>query len=268
MITVITVCKDALKGLKETMDSVSAQESAEFEYIVVDGDSTDGTKEFLSSCLEDCPGNVIFSYVSEKDSGIYDAMNKGVRLAKGEYVLFLNAGDSFCDSSIIMKFEKAVNEHDADAYYGDTLMHYYEGYGLFLESEALKLNPTMPFIHQSAIVKRSLLLEHPFDTSYKVCADLEFFYWMRKKDCKFMHCDFVVSCYDAREGLSENNPLKILKDNDRIFGRDKVPHYRMRNLYMQSRIIAVEVAKKIMPHNLLNRIHRKKRSAYIQWIDK
>ena len=91
MITVITVCKDALKGLKETMDSVSAQESAEFEYIVVDGDSTDGTKEFLSSCLKNCPGNVIFSYVSEKDSGIYDAMNKGVRLAKGEYVLFLNA---------------------------------------------------------------------------------------------------------------------------------------------------------------------------------
>ena len=267
MITVITICKDALEGLKETMESVSAQESGEFEYMVIDGNSTDGTKEYLSVYMENCPGNVIFSYVSEKDRGIYDAMNKGVRLAKGEYVLFLNAGDSFYDGSIITKFEKAVNGQEADAYYGDTLMHYYEGYGIYRESEAMKLNPVMPFIHQSAIVKRSLLLEHPFDMSYKVCADLEFFYWMRKKNCKFLHCDFVVSCYDAREGLSENNPVAILKDNDRIFGRDKMPHYRMRSFYMQSRIMAVEVAKKIMPQNLLNKIHRKKRT-YIQWIDK
>lgn len=267
MITVITVCKDAIAGLKETLASVSAQESGEFEYIVVDGNSTDGTKEFLSAYMENCSKNITFSYVSEEDSGIYDAMNKGVRRAKGEYILFLNAGDTFYDSSVITTFEKAVNEQDADAYYGDTLMHYYEGYGLYRESEALKLNPTMPFIHQSVIVKRDLLLEHPFDMSYKVCADLEFFYWMRKKECRFVHCDFVVSCYDAREGLSENNPLKILKDNDRIFGRDKMPHYRMRNLYLKSRIIAVEAVKKIMPHNLLNKVHRKKRT-YIQWIDK
>lgn len=266
MITIITICKNTVTGLKKTMDSVFAQESGDFEYVVVDGGSTDGSTELLSDYAGKCNRKNAFSYVSGKDSGIYDAMNKGVKLAKGEYVLFLNAGDCLYDTAAIAKFENAITGQDADAYYGDTLMHYPEGYGIYCESAAIKLNPTMPFIHQSVIVKRSLLLEHPFDLSYKVCADLEFFHWMRRKNCRFIHCNFIVSCYDARKGLSEDYPLMIALENDRIFGRDKNPHYWRRKLYSSVRITSIEIIKRLMPRNLLNRIHHRKRSSYIKWL--
>ena len=112
--------------------------------------------------------------VSEKDHGMVDAMNKGVRLCHGEYVLFLNGGDSFYDEHVIDELEHTIALYPADAIYGRTMMLFYEGRGIYNENEEHG-DPIMPFIHQSVIVKREHLLVHPFDLSYKILGDREFF---------------------------------------------------------------------------------------------
>ena len=92
--TIITVVLNGLEQLKFTMDGVLKQKFTDYEYVIIDGGSQDGTVEFLEDMtMKDSR----IRYISEKDTGIYNAMNKGLRLAQGDYVMFLGAGDVFCD---------------------------------------------------------------------------------------------------------------------------------------------------------------------------
>ena len=123
----------------------------------------------------------------------------------------------------------------------------------------------MPFSHQSVIVKRKHLIEHPFDTSYKILADREFFTWMRKEKLSFAHCDIIVSNYDAREGLSENNPLQMCFERDRITGADKSKYYPIKKFIKTCTIGLIQPIKNICPRSLLN-IYFKRKRKHIKWI--
>lgn len=268
MISVITVSWNAQATIQSTLKSIINQNSENFEIVIVDGGSNDNTvlvvKELLESSGFD---NSRFTIVSEPDHGVYDAMNKGVRLSKGEYVLFMNCGDRFFNNEVISNFERAIGRgENADVYYGNTLMEFYEGTGVFHDDESTPRNRVMPFIHQSAITKRSMLLEHPFDLQYRICADFDLYYWMRNKGCRFIHEDFIVSCYDAKEGLSENNPLLIRRENDRIRGIDKTPHYGLRKIIQRCTIGLIQPIKDYAPRWLLNYYFRKKKT-YIEWVE-
>src|SRR6476620_10717666 len=92
LITVVTICYNNIAGLESTAHSLAQQEFRAFEWIVIDGASRDGTVEYLQSMQRDC------TWISESDRGIYDAMRKGLAIASGDYVLFLNAGDELVDS--------------------------------------------------------------------------------------------------------------------------------------------------------------------------
>lgn len=205
-------------------------------------------------------------FISEPDKGVYDAMNKGVSLCTGDYVLFMNAGDSFYDEQVLHHFDKLILKNPCHALYGNTLMRFYEGDAIKCDNEEKNSNPVMPFIHQSVIVRRKLLLEHPFDTSYKILADYEFFYWMRQRGFSFCHDSFVASKYDAREGLSENNPLQICYERDRILGLDKQKNYAWRRLIKRCTIGLIQPIKDVCPRFLLNIYFRKKRKNVI-WVD-
>ena len=110
-VTVITVCRNCASTIEATVRSVLAQDYPDFEYVLVDGASTDGTLEILRKHADR-----ISRLVSEPDRGVYDAMNKGVRLAKGEYLLFMNAGDVFAAGDVLRKVAASA---DADVVYGD-----------------------------------------------------------------------------------------------------------------------------------------------------
>jgi glycosyltransferase involved in cell wall biosynthesis len=116
-VSVITVCFNAGREIDETIRSVIAQDHNDIEHIVIDGGSTDGTQDRVRR-YEEC----IAHFVSEKDEGVYDAMNKGLRLATGEVVAFVNAGDMIATRNTISYMVRAFREGEYDVVYGDVLM--------------------------------------------------------------------------------------------------------------------------------------------------
>lgn len=268
MISVITVCFNAEAYIEQTVRSVLSQVDDEFEFILVDGASKDGTVALVQRIVRELKfPEERFICISERDKGVYDAMNKGVVIAHGDFVLFMNGGDSFYNHDVIGTFEKIIRQRKADAYYGNTMMEFYEGKGIRYENEEWHQDEIMPFIHQSIIVKRKLLLEHPFDLSYRILADREFFYWMRKNGSVFHYEDFIVSNYDARDGLSENHPYIIACEGDRIVGLDKNPFYWLRRLRWRLTKAPIQPIKNIAPRWLLNFYFQRKRKN-IEWVEK
>ena len=116
-VSVITICYNAASEIDETIRSVMIQDHADIEHIVIDGGSTDGTQAKIMRYSE-----CIAHYVSEKDEGVYDAMNKGLKLATGEVVAFVNAGDMMATRNTVSYMVKSFEEQDADVIYGDALM--------------------------------------------------------------------------------------------------------------------------------------------------
>lgn len=267
MISVITVTWNAEKVIEDTVRSVCAQKNHKFEYLLIDGGSKDGTVAKVKTLLEEGgfpQENTVI--VSEPDKGLTDAMNKGVRLCKGDYVLFMNGGDHFYDENVIDHLEASIANDPADAIYGRTMMLFYEGRGIYNENER-QGDPIMPFIHQSVIVKTSVMREHPFDLSYKVVGDRELFYWMRQQGMRFKDEEYIVATYDAREGLSENNPYLIAVESDRIIGLDKKPLYWMRRLKHRLTKAPIQFVKNHAPRKLLNWYFLRKRKN-IDWVEK
>ena len=263
MISVITVTFNASSFIETTIKSVCAQENKNFEFLLIDGASKDDTvtkvKQMLFKGGFPEEQTII---VSEKDHGMVDAMNKGVRLCHGEYVLFLNGGDSFYDEHVIDELDHTIALYPADAIYGRTMMLFYEGRGIYNENEEHG-DPIMPFIHQSVIVKREHLLAHPFDLSYKILGDREFFYWMRQKKMSFHYEPYIVSTYDAREGGSENNPYIVAVEGDRIVGKSS----KWRNLRWRLTKAPIQPIKNWAPRKLLNVYFQWKRKN-IDWVEK
>ena len=114
--SVITVCYNAENSIKGTIDSVITQDFDDYEYIIKDGGSTDKTPEIIYGIIKDHPN---IKLISEKDEGIYDAMNKAVEVSSGELIIFLNSGDRFADSSVLGKADSVIKGGDAKIFYGD-----------------------------------------------------------------------------------------------------------------------------------------------------
>ena len=116
VVSVITVCFNAARDLQKTIESVRKQSYNNIEYVIVDGGSQDGSRELIAAS-----GDVVSKWVSRSDKGLYYAMNDGLDMASGEYVLFLNAGDVFFECSTLEKIF-SLSPSDMDIYYGDTMI--------------------------------------------------------------------------------------------------------------------------------------------------
>jgi glycosyltransferase involved in cell wall biosynthesis len=170
-LSIITVCLNDCKNLIRTLQSIRDQKCPYIQCILVDGDSIDDTKTVIESNLD-----VITDWISEKDKGLYDAMNKGMQMAKGEYILFLNAGDVFHDTQVV----SYAYEHHAmeDILYGDAIFVHEDG---TYKSPRHKVLPTtldlrsfkngMVVCHQALFVKSSVAAT--YNLKYKIAADLD-----------------------------------------------------------------------------------------------
>ncbi|WP_302977883.1 glycosyltransferase family 2 protein [Paraprevotella clara] len=158
-LTVITVCYEAEDEIAETMQSVLRQSYAELEYIIVDGESKDNTVSIAKEIAKQ------YSYrdvkiISESDKGVYDAMNKGVKLATGEWVCMMNAGDRFADKEVLSKvFSQNYPEH-ITFIYSDVFQASYNGKYFIRESIFDEKN--LKIIHQGVIYRRKLHQEHGY----------------------------------------------------------------------------------------------------------
>lgn len=214
LISVITVSYNAVSVIERTILSVIGQSYLNLEYIIIDGGSVDGTIDIIKNYQDQ-----ISYWISESDEGIYDAMNKGILQSKGRWINFMNAGDTFSDTSVLEKiFFQEISEN-VGMIYGNTALF---KNGVFIESFENKpfWLSRMPFrgkgiCHQSMFVKSDLAKRMMFDTSYRICSDYDMCYKIYKKGYEFLFVDIVVSHYDVT-GVSCNNPMLALEENSRI----------------------------------------------------
>lgn len=204
-VSVVTVCYNAAADLEKTVRNVLAQEWPGLEFVVIDGGSTDGTAEVLRRYKESV--DVI---VSEPDRGIYDAMNKGVALASGDYVIFMNAGDCFASADTLSRVFDSVGESRPDVIYGDVV----KGGAVKVAGEPHNSH-RMFFCHQSCLALRQRLVETPFDISHRMSADFKWVKSMFKQRRRFCKVEVAVADFDTT-GVSNSRRSAGLRDNIRV----------------------------------------------------
>lgn len=213
-VSIITVVFNNKVNFIKTIDAVRHQNYDNLEYIVVDGGSTDGTLEVIKS------GNdVIDYYISEKDNGIYDAMNKGLNKATGKFVWFVNSGDVPYDDEILQKVFS--NGSDGDVYYGDIEIVDEAGYSF--GNRTLKVPPKelnwkkmidgMVVSHQSMIARKELCGN--YNTEYRFVADIDWAIRLLKKSNKVINTNLTLSKF-LIGGYSRKYTMKSLKERFRM----------------------------------------------------
>lgn len=204
--SIITICFNAADVISATIESVLAQESGDYEYIIQDGDSTDETPKLIESYRGRFAAKGIdLIYNREPDGGIYDAMNKAVESAHGGYINFMNAGDCFYDGNVLASVAKAADDcnDDPDIIYGDCAVYEYGRFFRFPKSLE-NIAENMPFSHQTVFAKKECLRDHPFNTGYRYSADYDFLLTMYNEKKKFLDAGTII-CITTADGTSSIN---------------------------------------------------------------
>jgi glycosyltransferase involved in cell wall biosynthesis len=218
--SVITVCYNAQATIEDTIQSVIAQTYHHVEYIIVDGASKDRTLSIINRYRDR-----IATVVSEPDKGLYDAMNKGLRLATGDYVCFLNAGDSFHEDDTLQQMVHTLRELTElpDVLYGETELVDAEGH--FVRMRRLQapehltwrsFRHGMLVCHQAFFAKRTLA--EPYDLSYRFSADFDWCIRIMKKS-KVLHNTHLTLIDYLEEGMTTRNHKASLHERFRIMAK-------------------------------------------------
>lgn len=223
-LSIITVCYNCADSIEQTVASVLSQTYPSIEYIIIDGCSTDGTIEILQKYSSE-----IDILITEPDRGIYDAMNKAIERATGDYLYFLNSGDTLYSDSVAA--DLMSNTNDAEIVYGDLVLCFSNGKPNRKMTQPPRFNRFL-FVHrvpmhQATMVKSEVFCRYgTFDEEYLYSADLEFFSRVVfKKDVISQHVPVTICNYDMH-GLSQSKKtfklrqrlrLKILKKHFSIF---------------------------------------------------
>lgn len=185
-LSIITINYNNSKDLKKTLESVSCQTCKDFEHVIVDGGSTDGSKELIEKYANTVSYNV--NWVSEKDNGIYNAMNKGIRIANGEYIQILNSGDCLASDDVVEKMLKAISDYESvigkiPILYGNMLKDY--GNGKIVKDTCGFENYTPESFlyfyrgtlnHDCAYIRRDLFDKYGcYNEKMKICSDWEWY---------------------------------------------------------------------------------------------
>lgn len=199
--SIITICKNNYAGLLKTWQSLKAQDDKNLEWIVIDGGSSDETIEFLKTTKA--------LWLSESDNGIYDAMNKGIDMAGGDYIWFMNAGDLFGSHKVFecIRHEMQYCEYQPDFIYGDFLSN--DRFGEPTYREARSFNKTAPMhmftSHQAMLYNRNTMGTLRFDTNYKIASDYKFTIQHLKLGGRVLYCDIPL-CIFEHGGVSQQQP--------------------------------------------------------------
>lgn len=213
-ISVITVCYNAADTIEATIQSVLGQTCKDLEYLIIDGLSQDGTQEIIHQ-YEHHPG---VRTVFEADSGLYNAMNKGIGLCRGEYVIFMNSGDLFYDERVLADMLPLL---DQDLVYGNVLRRKADGEELEKYHGKHKLMLLLlsgrMMSHQSLFTRTEVMRRLRFDEQYRICADYDFVVRAKRQKCSVRYVDRTVSIVENVAGLSSrvNNYDLMRKEDDR-----------------------------------------------------
>lgn len=199
LISIITVCFNARDVIEKTIESVINQSYSLKEYIIIDGGSSDGTVNIVRQYIDK-----ISYFVSEPDKGIYDAMNKAIKIATGDWINFMNAGDVFLDTEVLTNLSGKLDRRFSFVY-GNTICDYS---GILIHRIPDDINcmqKHLPFSHQSVFIKSDYHKKHLYDISYKVTADYNMFYQAYQDGEAFKYVNLDISIYEAEDGVSSNS---------------------------------------------------------------
>ncbi len=208
-LSIVTVVLNDVLNIEQTIRSVISQ-GVDLEYIIIDGGSSDGTLKVLERYKDK-----IDVFISEKDSGIYDAMNKAISLASGERVCFMNSGDMFYEKDVLKSIENELLD-EIDVLYGDWEVRYADKTRVAKADKSIKnIWKGMTFSHQSCFVKKKLLQKYRFNTKNHITADFELFYTLFKANRVFKYIPITIASVSAG-GVSD------IKRVESILSRYKV----------------------------------------------
>lgn len=215
-ISIVTVCLNSVDTIAKTIESVLNQTYENLEYVIVDGVSTDGTLDVI----KEYESNTKLKIFSEKDNGLYCAMNKGIDLCTGSYILFLNSGDVLNNKTVLadaarqMLEEKTMTKvgkgeilpaifygNVVRVYEGEQIVEKYAGKHVVFR---LLMMGRMP-CHQSIFASKQLMQEYRFDESYRICADFDFLVRCLHNHISMRHLDMIVSVVDCVMGISSQS---------------------------------------------------------------
>lgn len=212
-LAIITICLNDREGLQHTLNSIFGQTVKDFDLIVVDGMSSDGSVELLERNADR-----ITSWISERDQGIYDAQNKGWRMATTPYIQFLNAGDVFASDDVLERVIPLLSEN-VDIAYGDALLTDANG------DQGMKKHPaklSSPYLmretvaHQAQFIRRSFMEAFGgYDTRYRIAGDYDLLaraFWKHKTN--WMHLPFPICIFNT-EGMSSMTANRSLVASER-----------------------------------------------------
>lgn len=221
-ISIITVCFNSIKTINQTIHSVINQTYPNIEYIIIDGGSVDGSVDIIKEYQER-----ITYWVSEPDSGIYDAMNKGINIATGDYIQFLGSDDCLASYETIEQIAILLSENRSIDALSTSVLVVDEKYKIQFtgkskfSQEELYLGFRIP--HQGLFMKASILKTYLFDTQYKIAADYDLFLKLHfDSNISFIYLDKIAAFYSL-EGISSKNLMEKCKEDIAIMNKYKFP---------------------------------------------
>ena len=220
LISIVTVVRNDAKNIENTIVSVLNQNYPFIEYIIIDGNSTDGTVSIINKYSEK-----LSCIISEPDNGIYDAMNKGIEKASGKWIHFLNSGDIYCNndvlsdifnhkqSGLIYGSNDLINK-DADLIYGDIILKYPFG---MVRMDCSPGNDEHSFVrHPCCFIRTNVMKKYKYDTQYRISADTCFFSICKNNNHRFKHIPLCITVFDSFSGLSSKNKLNSYVEDMQI----------------------------------------------------
>lgn len=220
-LSIITINYNNCDGLQRTIDSIAQQDCNDFELIVVDGGSTDGSVDTVKE-----NANKITQWVSEPDSGIYNAMNKGVAMAHGKYCIFINSGDELFSADVVRRVLPQLTGEDivcGDLCYGENNICPNP------DTVTMRTFYKHTLYHQASLIRTQLLRDNPYDEQMRSAADWKFFmHELVFRNASYKHIQMVIARFEAG-GVSSTNPeqsqREVMEELQRCFPQRVLDDY-------------------------------------------
>lgn len=216
LLSVITVCYQAEKGIERTIRSVLDQTFTDYEYILKDGGSTDRTNALIGRYIPRFEKKgVRVIHVSSRDGGLYDAMNQAVSLARGKWCAFLNAGDYYFDEDTLCQVFS--REYEETIVYGNTV-EVEAGVAYHLEGDISRIREKSLICHQSSLIRTDWMKEAGYDTGYRIAADYDFFLKSFMEGKTFHKMERYIAVF-MKDGISSTGELERVRETEAIRAR-------------------------------------------------